>query len=107
MFFISAPCNGPPAGGPALGRLRLGNVCFVPLPRSASLAVAITLVFSATPLSSLLIQGEFIPIIPVKIKYIEIQREILSALNLSLLKSVGEHVNYTSAVSLATRFCVS
>lgn len=41
---------------------------------SASLAVNITLAFSATPLFSLLIQGEFIPVIPFKIKYIEMQK---------------------------------
>ena len=107
MSFISPPHNGLPGDCCALGHYRLGNVCFVSLPQSASSALAITLVFSATPLSSLLIQGEFIPIIPVKIKYVEIQREMLSALNLSLLGSVGEHVNYTSAVSLTARLCVS
>lgn len=67
-------------------------MCFLPLPQSASLAVNITLAFPATPRSSLLIQGEFMPIALVEIKDRGMQYRIHSALNLTWLESVGEHL---------------
>lgn len=44
------------------------NACSVPLLQSAALAINITLVLPATPLSSLLIQGGFIPLPQSKLK---------------------------------------
>lgn len=66
-------------------------MCFLPLLQSASLAVNITLAFPA-PRSSLLIQGEFMPIALVEIKDRGMQYRIHSALNLTWLESVGEHL---------------